>query len=200
MKVILPYLHLILMLGLLVGITPINSQLLAQSKSEKKSKKKQQDFIFIEPVVEKVPQPPSTEPSEINPSKIVPEVAFGNVSKIVLLKREGCFGKCPVYEATFYSNGEVQFIGFEHVNQTGQHAARIPVEEAQKIQELIQQYNLLSLKDSYPSSNNLMMLDFPVTRLELQTQKTIVSRYDSPTILIEFQDYLDQLLKDFNFL
>jgi hypothetical protein len=44
---------------------------------------------------------------------------------LITIKREGCFGSCPIYPAKIYNDGTVVYVGEEYVKVKGEQRHKI---------------------------------------------------------------------------
>lgn len=111
------------------------------------------------------------------------------------LKRTPCYGRCPVYEIQFFSNGEVVFNGERNLRRLGIFLARVPESTLRQILEQAGQARFFELKDAYPESG-AAITDLPETITFVnngKARKTITNYYDAPLPLLRFEQFLDEI-------
>lgn len=111
------------------------------------------------------------------------------------IERTACFGKCPIYKATFFDNGEVNYIGRNFVENIGTYSALIATEDLISIEQMVNDVNYFALEDAYPTP----IPDFPTCRTSVNIDgktKSILNGENAPRDLIGFERHLDGLLKD----
>lgn len=111
------------------------------------------------------------------------------------IERTACFGKCPIYRATFHDNGEVTYIGRNFVEHVGTYTTLISEDDLKSIVQMAKDMNYFGLNDAYPTP----IPDFPtcITTVNLEgRQKRILNGENAPRDLIGFERHLDALLKD----
>ncbi|MFN2493008.1 MAG: DUF6438 domain-containing protein [Pyrinomonadaceae bacterium] len=67
----------------------------------------------------------------------------------VSLKREGCFGPCPVYEVFLRSDGTATYIGKANVQRIGRYRGSIGKSEFLRIAQIVERQDFFSLKSKY---------------------------------------------------
>lgn len=65
------------------------------------------------------------------------------------LRREPCYGTCPVYEVTLLADGTVTWVGEIFVDSVGPASWTIPIDRVLQIQEALRRAGFRSLADSY---------------------------------------------------
>ena len=68
---------------------------------------------------------------------------------VISLERGPCFGTCPIYKLTIYSDGSVVFEGMRHVRTTGRASGRISREGLRRLISEFGGIDYFSLSDSY---------------------------------------------------
>lgn len=72
--------------------------------------------------------------------------------KLLLFQKTPCYGTCPAYNATFYSDGSLIYEGFRYVPVQDTVKLQLTQEQLQKVQTSIQELNYTSLENSYLSN------------------------------------------------
>lgn len=70
------------------------------------------------------------------------------------IERTGCYGSCPTYKITVFSNGKINYEGYKFVKVTGKIQSIMTKKRSQLIKEAIIKVNLFSLKDRYDGQND----------------------------------------------
>jgi hypothetical protein len=65
------------------------------------------------------------------------------------LKREACFGTCPVYTVYVNGNGAVNWTGERWVQQVGKRKSTVNTAAVARLQRAVQAANFFALKDEY---------------------------------------------------
>lgn len=111
------------------------------------------------------------------------------------LKRTPCYGRCPVYEVQFYSNGQALYKGEQNVPLNGIYLGNVPDSTIQQILEKAMNIGFFSLSDFYPEKGE-PIADLPQSITYLndgRQEKTIVNNHLAPVELIRFERFLDSL-------
>lgn len=145
-----------------------------------------------------LPTPPE-EPT-IDPIPSEPVVSMPYV--VSAIKKTPCYGKCPAFEAKFFSDGRVTWHGKKHTERIGHYEAFITPEQLATLQLEVNQQKYFSLAESYPM-NGKMISDLPQTITSVntgKTAKTIINQYDAPLALQTYETYLLQVLDKLNWI
>lgn len=111
------------------------------------------------------------------------------------IERTACYGQCPMYKATFFDNGEVQYVGKRFVENIGTYKTLLSAEDVLDIKKKITESDYFGLDSLYPTP----IADFPscITEASLNgNTKRVVDRRNPPDNLLGFERFLDSLLKD----
>ncbi len=71
--------------------------------------------------------------------------------KLLLFQKTPCYGTCPAYNATFYSDGSILFEGFRYVPVLDTVQLELTQEQLQKVQASLRELDYTSLESSYLS-------------------------------------------------
>ncbi len=96
---------------------------------------------------------PATTPAPAAPG-VISNVAPGATpthEPLATIERSGCFGWCPIYEATVFRDGMVEYRGERFVKTTGAATWTIEPREIVAIETLFAEAHYLDLKDAYTS-------------------------------------------------
>jgi len=113
---------------------------------------------------------------------------------LATIERTACYGRCPMYKATFMDNGEVKYVGRGFVDKIGTYKTLISAEEIQLIKKNIIEYDYFGLDSLYPTP----ITDFPssITEVNLNgKRKKVINRRSPPSNLKAFEKFLDSLLE-----
>ena len=72
---------------------------------------------------------------------------------VITLERTVCFGTCPAYKLTIYSDGKVEYEGEEFVKQKGKAEGRITEAELKELVREFEKIDYFNLDDHYGSGN-----------------------------------------------
>ncbi len=116
---------------------------------------------------------------------------------VIALKRSGCFGRCPVFEAQIHADGRAFYRGIRFAPREGFFEARISTTQIEIILTKALEINFLSLKSHYPE-NGATIVDLPdtVTQIRLDGQlKIVTNNFDAPRGLVELERLIDATLE-----
>ena len=114
-------------------------------------------------------------------------------SEIILaqIKRDPCFGTCPVDLITIYEDGVVQYKGIKFVKNLGTHTAQLDEARLLKLKSMMSDLSSHKLNSKYIREH---VSDLPSRLLTNQDGTTI--RYQisqSPDILVELDKYVYEI-------
>jgi len=130
--------------------------------------------------------------SEPSPNK---ETVAEGPQVLASIERTSCFGKCPIYKAIFFDNGEVRYVGKNFVENVGTYTTLISMDDLESINEFAAEIGYFDMEDAYPTP----IADFPKCITSFRTdgkEKSILNGENAPRDLIGFERHLDGLLKD----
>lgn len=117
---------------------------------------------------------------------------------VASLERTTCYGKCPYYKISIYSNGLVTYHGKAHTSPLGRYYTTISTKKVFQLLELANKINYFELGNKYPTKG-LGIIDFPtcITYIKVdKKEKTIYNRNDAPMRLVRYQDFFDSLFEE----
>src|ERR1700730_2925658 len=110
----------------------------------------------------------------------------------ISLERTACFGTCPVYTLTVYSDGKVEYEGKEHVKEKGARSSKIDEKLFLRLLEKADEIGFFKLNDRYEGR----VTDLP-TRITTVTKgdvsKTVRNYYGGPKGLHDFEQLIDHV-------
>jgi hypothetical protein len=130
-----------------------------------------------------------------NSNSTTENVVQAEPQMLATINRTACYGQCPMYKATFFDNGEVEYIGRRFVEHIGTYKTLISTEEVLKIKDKISEYDYFSLDTLYPTP----IADFPscITEVNLNgIYKKVIDRRSPPDNLKYFEKFLDSMLEN----
>ncbi|MCP5346229.1 MAG: DUF6438 domain-containing protein [Gammaproteobacteria bacterium] len=121
----------------------------------------------------------------------------------ISLQRTACFGICPVYAVTIYSDGLVEFHGERFVESAGDFQYRIEQEDFASLAAFAEQIDFFSLDTEYryktgPNGERIAVSDLPsrITTVEKAGEsKTVLNYFGGPEALTAFENLIDQLAR-----
>lgn len=67
----------------------------------------------------------------------------------IYLRREPCFGTCPMYDATLYRGGRARYTGTRFVERVGAYRGEVTLEDYGRIAYLMDRLGFMALPDSF---------------------------------------------------
>ncbi|MFK7933621.1 MAG: DUF6438 domain-containing protein [Saprospiraceae bacterium] len=145
--------------------------------------------VITPPTVD-VPTTPTeiepTTPSDVAPIETLPQA-------ILSIKKTPCYGKCPVFEARFMSDGRVTWFGKKHTERIGHYEAFVDKEMLQRLKQQIQNSQYFTLQPTYPTNKDKMITDLPQTITKVQLDRQVLevtNNYDAPTALNDLERFV----------
>lgn len=124
--------------------------------------------------------------------------ALTSVSPLVSLQTGGCFGYCPVFKLTAYSNGRVQYEGQRFVEKTGRDSFLLTADELGRLRSKVAAVNLWQYPDRIQSD----VMDAPsatLTAYDGSRSKSVSGSIDRPAPLLELENLLKDLAEAHDF-
>ena len=113
------------------------------------------------------------------------------------IERTPCYGECPVYKLTIFSNGDALYEGRLNVEMEGLHTGVFSKRSLKQISDLAADINFFDFEDSYIDQYITDVPSTIVTFVKDGERKTIRSNsFQTPKELINFQNFIDQTAKD----
>lgn len=107
-----------------------------------------------------------------------------------------CFGKCPVYEVKFFSDGRVTWLGRMNVERTGEYEARVDQSVLKSIKSKAEEIDFFALRNEYPVESKVADLPTTITYLRIgDMEKQVKNTYEAPENLLTFEKFLEDLIK-----
>ncbi|TGD78835.1 DUF6438 domain-containing protein [Hymenobacter wooponensis] len=111
---------------------------------------------------------------------------------VIVFRRTPCFGTCPHYEASFYSDGRLQFEGFAYAPAEGKRELQLPPAVITRILQDAEKIGFFQMREEYPTNFS----DMPSTILTIRqpngTTKTVQAEENFPPSLQKLFDSIDQ--------
>lgn len=106
-------------------------------------------------------------------------------------QKTACFGKCPVYQVKFFSDGKVTWYGQLNVERQGWHEARVDEKLLREIKDKSHELKFWDLSNNYPIGQRVVDLPSTVTYVRAgDMEKTVVDTHQGPAELLQFEEYL----------
>ena len=127
------------------------------------------------------------------------------VGRSIAIERSSCYGPCPVYRFTMYSNGQYVWQGRAHVSVVGTVRGRMDVRAFATAMRLLIDSGYLDFKDSYRSGEECEVIatDNPTVSIVVvdPVHPKTISHYRGcrgfarQDVLTELEDNLDTVFK-----
>lgn len=112
------------------------------------------------------------------------------------IRRSPCFGRCPSYEMTIYSDGSVELDGRQNIDFIGKFTTTISKEKMDAIVDLANEIGFFEFKDEY---DDPMVMDIPSTTTKVKGSngevKSVMRRVGFPTSLPGLEKLIESLLQ-----
>jgi len=118
----------------------------------------------------------------------------GNSVNYVKMHRTSCFGRCPSYSVEVFANGDVQYTGIRHVQDTGKYKKNIGSVSAKEILAQFTAHRVDTLKDRY----EMMIADLPGINYSFRIgneEKDVVNAHFGPEFLKTLAKSVDALVR-----
>jgi hypothetical protein len=115
------------------------------------------------------------------------------LSIVLIFKRTGCFGKCPVFEVRIYDNRRATYHGMMHTARLGWHETEVSEAWIAELKAAAAKIAFFNLEDFYPAGSTLIP-DLPSTFTTISMdgyEKTVHNNFDAPQALIELENWLE---------
>ena len=115
----------------------------------------------------------------------------------VSLKREGCFGSCPIYYIEVLANGNVSYNGERFVCQEGKKTSTISLDKVRQLVDKINSMNYFGLDGSYTDlDQGAGDLPWQTTSVTINGQTKTLRHYvgdtSSPQSLTDLENLIDE--------
>lgn len=113
----------------------------------------------------------------------------------IRIERKGCYGSCPVYRATLYSNGTIRYFGESFVDLKGDHKGQISHWDLVRLDQLGERLGFNRLNPRYASGAT----DLETTIITITRGKSVqrVSCYgDKPFEFWGMQVAIERVIED----
>lgn len=135
--------------------------------------------------------------TEVPAAPPVAEVSTAPSNPVVVLfyERTPCFGMCPSFNLTVYSNGKATYEGKNFVDHIGFYQSQWDATALQNIMTAAEKINYFSLADRYDQQG---VTDLPTVRTRLLKDgnlKEVANRYKGPKELQSLYQVIDDQIK-----
>ncbi len=114
-------------------------------------------------------------------------------SSLISMKRTPCYGTCPQYQVTIFSNGSIKYEGKRYVDKIGCFHSKLSKKKIENIISLVNKINYFKLDSEYLS--NVTDLPSVVTQVSINGKNyRILDEKFSETKLNILYDEIDKLI------
>ena len=76
-------------------------------------------------------------------------VPVEKLTSVIEMKKQPCFGNCPVYDIVFYENGLIQYTGKQYVEMKGVHIKKMNINDLRKLVKEFEEANFFEFNSTY---------------------------------------------------
>ena len=131
---------------------------------------------------------------ETNQEEVLNKSTANSDVILAQIKRDACFGTCPVDLITVYEDGNVEYKGIKHVKNLGTHTAQLNESQLAQLKSMIEGTSWHKLKSKYIHEH---VSDLPSRLLTMADELKIRYQLDqSPDVLVELDKYIYEMKDD----
>lgn len=122
------------------------------------------------------------------------EVNQNEPTAFATIHRGACFGNCPTYKMTIYTDKSVEYEGIRAVDLIGKYTSTISQKEYDQFIETAEFIDYMNLDDVYDGP----ITDIPGTRTSIvldDVRKEVYRRYQYPKRILKFEELFDNVMK-----
>jgi len=122
------------------------------------------------------------------------EVTLIERTVFATIHRGACYGSCPTYKMTIYSDRSVEYEGIRAVELIGKYTSTISQKEYDQFIETAEFIEYMNLEDVYDGP----ITDIPGTRTSIVIEgvrKEVYRRYQYPKRILKFEELFDNVMK-----
>lgn len=147
-----------------------------------------------------VPTSPAPTASPVTASEPAPGKVPPPVYVVASLKKTGCYGNCPVFEAKIFSDGTATYFGEKHTPRTGYFTAKVRPSATNELVKRAESVGFFGLENQYPTDGR-RVADFPTTTIHIRTgqkERSVEDHFDAPLSLQGFEQFFLELIEELN--
>ena len=113
--------------------------------------------------------------------------------EVIYLRKTSCFGKCPSFEASVMSDGNVKYTGKANVERIGEFQAIMTPEVINNIIKVAFEIKYFEMANQYPE-DGVKLADLPTTITAINCtgrSKKISNKHGAPERLKKLEDLID---------
>lgn len=115
-------------------------------------------------------------------------------SVFATIHRGACYGACPTYKMTIYTDLTAEYEGIRNVDLIGKYSSKISQKEYDQFIDVATEIEYMSLEDVYDGP----ITDIPGTRTSIVldgVRKEVYRRYQYPKRILKFEELFDNVMK-----
>ena len=138
-----------------------------------------------------------------SPAPATPGLGYDNAAsdqkpdayQVVGYQKTACFGKCPVYQVKFFSDGTVTWFGQHNVERKGWFETRVENATLKSIRDKAQAVMFWDFLAEYPHGHKVADLPSTVTYIRAgDMEKTVVNTHQGPLELEALEDFIEGII------
>lgn len=121
---------------------------------------------------------------------------------LVMIKRGGCYGRCPIDKTVIMEDGQVYYKGKKFVDNVGEFTTQISPAMVEEIKNDLADCHFFTLADRYPEDPENRISDLPTVTIYAKSgdqSHLIYNSHDAPTSLNSFQKKMSAIINEFEF-
>lgn len=142
------------------------------------------------------PQVETPKEESTQDSEETPEMTEEKPYVMASIRKTPCYGKCPVFEAKFYSDGRATYAGKMNVDKIGEFTGRVNEATMKSIKSKAMEVGYLDFLNEYPTGE-VKIADVPTTHTSIRIGdmvKAVSNKYQGPEGLKVFEDFLMEIV------
>ncbi|MBK7231808.1 MAG: hypothetical protein IPH93_06000 [Saprospiraceae bacterium] len=117
---------------------------------------------------------------------------------LLFMNRTACFGFCPTFDFTLFSNGVVLYNGIQHTVPLGKKWLLLKESDWDEIMKLARMADFFELENVYPVNQREMLVDLPNINILIKNdnkRKHILDNHSAPAKLKTLEEAVENKLK-----
>ncbi len=140
-------------------------------------------------------EPVTENPAKPNTNTDNADAPTKEANQILGFQKTACFGKCPVYQVTFYDDGRATWYGKMNVERMGWHETIVTKAEVKRLLDKAQEIGFFDFYNEYPTGQKVADLPSTITFIRIgDMEKSIKNTHDGPEKLGEYQKFLENYI------
>lgn len=118
---------------------------------------------------------------------------------LLYFNRTACFGFCPTFEFTIFTNGTVLYNGIQHVKPLGHQWFLISENEWDQLLRMARKNGFFEMDNIYPTEQREFLVDLPNINIMFKAdgkRKFILDNHSAPEKLKSIEKEVEETLKN----